>query len=44
MSIRGDNAIKRELLYREHMAKIVSARASHASSWTFLKLSRSDSG
>jgi len=41
MSIPGDDAIKRELLCREQMAKIGSASGSQASSWTFLKPSKS---
>ena len=44
MSIPGDDAIKRELLYREEMPKIVSASGSQASSWTFFKPSKSLSG
>ncbi len=44
MSIPGDDAIKRELLYREEMAKIVSASGSQPPPWTFFKPTKSRGG
>jgi hypothetical protein len=37
VSIPGDDAIERELLFREQMAKIVSTGGSQATSWSFFK-------